>query len=165
MINVIIGENSVGKTVQLELKLNELGRADTITNMEDTRIFRKRVIDEKKVDSLSMFLPYHFAINGSVLAITDNVDVGIEYIQFLSDICSASKYFIYDEPEKKVKEDFRGEVYEVIGKLGNTFEQCWITSHYPAVTTLSNAVFYKVINKYTLNKVNMEDAIEILDPI
>ena len=39
MINVIIGENSVGKTVQLELKLNELGRADTITNMEDTRIF------------------------------------------------------------------------------------------------------------------------------
>lgn len=164
MINVIIGANAIGKTVHLENILKKLEKTDTVTNMKKT-ILLKRKIDNEKVDILSMLLPYNFIINESSLGITDNIDLGNEFFDFLSDMCSTAKYFIYDEPDRKVKEKFRGDVYDVIGRLGGSFEKCWITSHYSGVTALSNAIFYRAIDKYTLEKVSMEDAIEILDSI
>lgn len=165
MINVIIGDNSVGKTVYLESKLEELGKASSATNIDNVTLLKKRKIDKKKVDQLCMLLPYNFIINDSSLGIMDDIDLGSEFINFLSDICSTAKYFIYDEPDRKIKERFRGDVYDAIGRLGETFDECWITSHYPGVTTLSNAIFYKAENKYTLKRVSMEEAIEILDAV
>ena len=162
MINIIIGENSSGKTLHLENKLDTLDETTTITNLRDTLILNKR-LDEEKVNIISRILPYDFIVNGESLGVIDNVDLGRDYLEFLSRICLKAKYFIYDEPEKKVNEALRGDIYDAIASLGDSFEECWITSHYPAITTMDNAVFWLSVDKYNLKKVSMEEAIEILD--
>lgn len=161
MIN-IIGENSSGKTLHLENKLDTLDEITTITNLRDTLILNKR-LDEEKVNIISRILPYDFIINGESLGVIDNVDLGRDYLEFLSRICLKAKYFIYDEPEKKVKDALRGDIYDAIASLGDSFDECWIASNYQSVTTMDHANFWLSIDKCNLKKVSIQEAIEILD--
>lgn len=162
MINIIIGRNSSGKTLHLWDKLDNLDKSVTITNIEDKLMLDKQ-LDKEKVNILNRVLPYGFVVNGESLGITDNIDLGRDYLDFLSKIWLKAKYFIYDEPEKKVKDALRGDIYDAIASLGDSFDECWIASNYQSVTTMDHANFWLSIDKCNLKKVSIQEAIEILD--
>lgn len=149
----------------MESKLKSFGKSRARYNLDNSVNLRRRVIDPHKVDRLSMVLPYDFVINGAALGITDNVDLGAGFMQYLSDVCSTAEYLVYDEPERLMDSCWAGDVYTVLGALGGTFEECWITSHYEGAVAIDDARFYVVKNKKDLYQVSREDAVEILSKI
>lgn len=66
MLNIIIGENSIGKTVILKERLKELGVVNVSTNLVDD-VNTDLDIDLNKVERLNMKAPYDVDIvNGAV---------------------------------------------------------------------------------------------------
>ena len=85
------------------------------------------------------------------------------YLELISDICSTDKFFIFDEPDRNIKDRFVPEIYTLLNDFSSSFEECWITFHNTSVLALSSAVFYRMKDKYDIEQIELEDAVEILD--
>lgn len=164
MVHIITGENASGKTLCLKDKVLELGKTECMTNLSRlVNSRRKRTISEDKLNILRVNLSYDIEVNATGALYIRNFDTDSEYNAFIADICSNFKYFVYDEPERKVGDLWRTHVYDIIDLLSNTFEDCWIVSHNPCCLLLNDTKYYTCKDKHTLVEISEEEAEEIIN--
>lgn len=164
MINFIVGENSNGKTLYLQRKIESLGTSNCVTNIEDMINPRRIEISWKKIDILRFWTSLEIEYNGEDIVIP-NMPVDREFTKFIRDICSDVPNIVYDEPERKIGMAWHAHVYDVMNRLSEEFKEFWVTSHSQYCTALMNARYFTCKDKYNLIEISEEEADEIVNTI
>jgi hypothetical protein len=170
MLNIIIGENSIGKTVVLKERLKELGVVNVSTNLVDD-INTDLDIDLNKVERLNMKAPYDVDIvNGAVnIGVTGYEKESLYYNQpvfrkLVGHICASKDYFIYDEPEFGLSGRLLNACVDTVARLAWTFKECWISTYESGFLAIPDANLYTVENG-ELKQLTFDEAIDMNDSL
>lgn len=156
-IHIIVGACATGKTVYLR-KLLDKYTGNVVTNLSDSLEVNKT--DLSKLDKLNMNFPYDFKSVGGIVSASEVLQMSLSMTKFLSDITSMADYFIYDQPDEGIDHEYEGFIYSVVALLGDTFKECWITTH-SYCSVMSNTHYYR-IKDGDIVEITKEEAREIL---
>jgi hypothetical protein len=166
MINLIVGENSSGKTVYLEKLLKEKYKYGVSTNMlkidpkiESVGFNQERVniLDEITIcDGINS--------TGQYLEFTGKKETySLEFIKLLSLICKDNSILILDEPDLMIEDTEGSRLAYFMSRVGHTFNEVYIVTHDELMLSIPDAKYWTVDKNMDAYEISEDEAYEFID--
>ena len=172
MVNVIVGQNAVGKTKKLMEIYSNSEKSSTICNLDSDRDLTKNVIDIERLNSLAESIDI---ITEDVVIDNNNTIVAIKMqgCKFSFDFCKVLnllskkvRTIILDEPEQGINLYEQVLVYKLLKRIAfcHADLDIWITTHSSVLCDCETFSYYKILEGRMIN-ITQEAANELLDKI
>lgn len=149
MIDVIIGQNAIGKSQYLRSKVLKIAKdTNAITNIVDTQYLKNIKFNEERIDLLEDITDAYdiFTDADDILNIqSDEIVTGRYFMTLVSMICKDSEYLYLDEPEYGLSSREIDYLAVFLNGVEDTFKEIEIVTHSDSlVLQLLNTKMYTV---------------------
>lgn len=169
MINLIIGQNALGKTAYLKQLISRLDFNKIITNIEKDPGLDITPYNEDRINILKDIAECGEVMTSlSLINIADDMVVySIDFLTLITLLCRDRDILILDEPDMMLNITERSLLVNFIAYAERTYKLIVIVTHDSLTFSLPNYTLYTVVedskNKFELEKVEVEKQYEIID--
>lgn len=153
MLKFIIGQNTIGKTLELRGQMEACKKhASVITNLYDDYSLKQVSYNMDRVDALKelVFPDEDVLLSREKLSI-GSADPNIyvpghssDLEELLTLLCRDRNFVFLDEPDKNLNYTDKLLLINFIGRVQHTFNEIWIVTHYEGFMFIPNREVYTV---------------------
>lgn len=153
MIKLVVGQNTIGKTLELKKQMEECQKHNhVVTNLYDDYNLKQVSYNMDRVNALKelVFPDEDVLISGEKLSIGSadpNICVpghSFDLEELLTLLCKDRNFVFLDEPDKNLNYTDKLLLINFIGRVQHTFNEIWIVTHYEGFMFIPNREVYTV---------------------
>ena len=168
MINLIIGNNAIGKTAYLNILIKKYGIDNITTNLRSDTYFQYIKYNEERVQILQTLLSANKIEHNLTYLDIKNPDrvLTLNFLKLVTTICRDRDILILDDPEKDLTYMEKNFLLTFLDNISTTFSEMFISTHYECMLSLDNMSTYTVLKEgetFTLKNVAKEDMYAVID--
>jgi hypothetical protein len=169
MVNVLVGDNAIGKTLVLK---NKLACENTVSNFANDNITRFTTLDMEKVAWMSELLGTEYKIInnndiafGRMNAGGASREIPCEFRKLLILFCKSGTQLLLDEPDIHLDDDNVCDLAFLVGCCNDSiFREIWIVTHNIKMLNIEGCK-YLTLNNDVLVEISKDEAYEYIDTI
>lgn len=171
MIRLVIGQNTIGKSLYLINESKKYKLSEIETNFFSDGILSDRIeYDHTRTEILRNLLDADEVITDTTLLGFKNPDIVCSeaFIKLFSLLCRNKQIFFLDEPDKMLRLNEKILFINFLAQAENTFEDIYIVTHNEQMLSLPKRKLYTVTmdkntSKLQLTEVGEDKKYEIID--
>lgn len=169
MINFIVGQNTIGKTLELTRKVRECKKNNAVlTNLIEDDSLKLEKYNVDRVEALKdlLFPDEDVLISKEKLSIgSSDPDIivkghGAKLEELLTLICRNRGFLFLDEPDKELNYSDKMLLVNFLSRVESTFNTIWIVTHYEGFLFVDNKEVYTVKMDETSSATTLERVLE-----
>ena len=164
-MNILIGNNSSGKTLFLRKKYEE-NFGDVSTNLEGVINLGERKISQDKLDYMSDIIDAQDMIcygQTAKVKFVDGIAASEEFNKIIFILSIDASVLVLDEPTGLVSYNEACMLHDILAKMDVWYKEVWISSHDSGVELYPNARFFTVGSGLVLSEVSKKDAWKVIE--
>jgi predicted ATPase len=153
MLKLVVGQNTIGKTLELKRQLEECQKHNpVVTNLYDDYNLKQVSYNIDRVNALKelVFPDEDVLISGEKLSI-GSADLNTcvpghssDLEELLTLLCKDINFVFLDEPDKNLNYADKLLLINFVGRVQHTFNEIWIVTHYEGFMFIPDRDVYTV---------------------